>query len=337
MISTTGRSPEHRRADAGADEALLGDRRVAHAVGAELVHQAGGDLVGALEDADLLAHEEDALVARELLAQREAQRLAVGHPLGAGRLPSGVSDALMCPAPRRRPAPPRRTRCPAACARTARREPVGVHAPASASTSRLGAVVGELDRGLRRARRRARRSRRRSVVADARARAAARATRTIGSCCLALGDLVLRAVGEAGVGDRVAAVAVGDRLEHGGLALLARARRAAGRWPRCTASRSSPSTRSPCIRYARGALVQLRLGRRALDARAHAVAVVDDEEDDRQLPQRGEVQRLVPGADVHGAVAELAEHRLRACRWRTSASARPVATGSWPPTMPQPP
>ena len=37
MISTTGRSPEHRRADARADEALLGDRRVAHAVGAELL------------------------------------------------------------------------------------------------------------------------------------------------------------------------------------------------------------------------------------------------------------------------------------------------------------
>ena len=31
---------EHRRADAGADEPLLGDRRVAHAVGAELLEQA---------------------------------------------------------------------------------------------------------------------------------------------------------------------------------------------------------------------------------------------------------------------------------------------------------
>ena len=76
----------HRGADRGADEALLGDRRVAHALRAELAHQAGGDLVGALEDADLLAHHEDALVAGELLAQREAQRLAVGHPLGAGGL-----------------------------------------------------------------------------------------------------------------------------------------------------------------------------------------------------------------------------------------------------------
>ena len=47
MISTTGRSPEHRRADARADEALLGDRGVADAVWPELVEQAGGDLVGA--------------------------------------------------------------------------------------------------------------------------------------------------------------------------------------------------------------------------------------------------------------------------------------------------
>ena len=64
---------EHRGADAGADEALLGDRGVAHAVGPELVEQTGGDLVGAVEDADLLAHHEDALVARELLAQRQAR------------------------------------------------------------------------------------------------------------------------------------------------------------------------------------------------------------------------------------------------------------------------
>jgi hypothetical protein len=73
---------EHRGADPRADKALLGDRAVAHAVGPELVEQAGGDLVGAAEDADLLAHDEDALIARELLAQRQADRLAVRHDLG---------------------------------------------------------------------------------------------------------------------------------------------------------------------------------------------------------------------------------------------------------------
>src|SRR6185437_6201041 len=77
---------EHRGANAGAHEALLGDRRVAHAVGPELLEQSGGDLVGAVEDAHLLAHHEDARVALHLLAQGEAQRLAIGHDLDGKRL-----------------------------------------------------------------------------------------------------------------------------------------------------------------------------------------------------------------------------------------------------------
>ncbi len=79
-----GALAEHRGADTRADEALLGDRGVAHAVGPEFVKQARGDLVGALEDPDLLAHDEDALVAPELLAQRQAHGFAVGHDLGLG-------------------------------------------------------------------------------------------------------------------------------------------------------------------------------------------------------------------------------------------------------------
>ena len=78
MISTTGRRPSIAAPIASADEALLGDRRVADPLRAELLQQPGGDLVGALEDADLLAHQEDVLVARQLLAQRVVQRLAVG-------------------------------------------------------------------------------------------------------------------------------------------------------------------------------------------------------------------------------------------------------------------
>jgi hypothetical protein len=54
---------EHRRADAHADDRVLGDRRVADALLAELLEQAGGDLEGAVEDADVLAHQEDVLVA----------------------------------------------------------------------------------------------------------------------------------------------------------------------------------------------------------------------------------------------------------------------------------
>src|SRR5881227_118177 len=42
----------------------------------------------------------------------------------------------------------------------------------------------------------------------------------------------------------------------------------------------------------------------ALERRAHPELVVDDEEDDRELPQRDEVHRLAEGALVAGAVAE---------------------------------
>ncbi len=53
----------HRRADAHADDRVLGDRRVAHAALAELLQQAVGDLEGAAEHADVLAHQHHALVA----------------------------------------------------------------------------------------------------------------------------------------------------------------------------------------------------------------------------------------------------------------------------------
>jgi hypothetical protein len=76
----------HRRADAHADDGVLGDRRVAHALLAELLEQAGGDLEGAVEDADVLAHEHDPLVAEHLLAQRLVERLAVAEYSRAGRL-----------------------------------------------------------------------------------------------------------------------------------------------------------------------------------------------------------------------------------------------------------
>ena len=68
----------HRRAGADAGKAIFGDRRVDHALGAELVEQALGDLVGALIFGDLLAHHEDPVVGAHLLGHRVAQRLADG-------------------------------------------------------------------------------------------------------------------------------------------------------------------------------------------------------------------------------------------------------------------
>ena len=49
-------------ADRGADEPLLGDRRVDHPLLAELLEQPRGDAEGAAERADVLAEQEDAVV-----------------------------------------------------------------------------------------------------------------------------------------------------------------------------------------------------------------------------------------------------------------------------------
>src|SRR6202030_2555461 len=50
-----------------------------HAALPELLEQALGDLERAAEHADVLAHQQHALVAAHLLAQRLAQRLAIAH------------------------------------------------------------------------------------------------------------------------------------------------------------------------------------------------------------------------------------------------------------------
>ena len=63
-------------ADRGADEALLGDRRVHHALLAELLDETLRDAERAAEVADVLAEQEDALV----LAQRVAAARVPGSP-----------------------------------------------------------------------------------------------------------------------------------------------------------------------------------------------------------------------------------------------------------------
>ena len=60
----------------------------------------------------------------------------------------------------------------------------------------------------------------------------------------------------------------------------------------------------------RAALVQVGLTGGFLHGGAHAEPVVDDDEHDRQLPDRRDVQRLVPRADVGGRVAELTDDRF---------------------------
>src|ERR1019366_9480731 len=94
----------------GADEALFGDRGVAYPVRSELAEQARGDLVGPLEDTDLLPHHEDALVAQHLLAHREAERLTVGHRHESLRVHiAGVADPRRCLGRAHSPKPPAKT------------------------------------------------------------------------------------------------------------------------------------------------------------------------------------------------------------------------------------
>ena len=125
-----------------------------------------------------------------------------------------------------------------------------------------------------------------------------------------LGDLLGRAVDLARVGHRVPAEAVRGRLEQRRPALLARApQQAVGGLAH---GQQVVAVHALAVHaVGRGALPLLGLRGGHLDRRAHAVAVVDDLEDDRQVPDGGQVERLVEGADVGRALAELAEHRVR--------------------------
>ena len=85
-ISATGRMPAHRRADRGADDRLLRERRIEDALRAEPLLQPLGRLEGAAVDADVLAEDEDAFVALHLLEERLADRLEVEDLDAGGRV-----------------------------------------------------------------------------------------------------------------------------------------------------------------------------------------------------------------------------------------------------------
>jgi hypothetical protein len=75
----------HGGSHADPGEAELGDRRVHHPPGAEFLEQAAAHLVGAVVFGDFLAHEEDPVIALHLLAERLAQRVAIGDHRHAER------------------------------------------------------------------------------------------------------------------------------------------------------------------------------------------------------------------------------------------------------------
>ncbi len=79
--------PAERGADPGADKGRFGERRVADALGAELVEQALGNRIAAAVAPDILAHQKDARISQQRLADRFTDRIAVGDlasPVGHG-------------------------------------------------------------------------------------------------------------------------------------------------------------------------------------------------------------------------------------------------------------
>ena len=80
-----GAQADDRRADGGAADRGLGDRRVEHALAPERLEQALGELEGAAVVGDVLAVEDDAPVAGHLLGEGLAQRVAIrDRTVGAG-------------------------------------------------------------------------------------------------------------------------------------------------------------------------------------------------------------------------------------------------------------
>ena len=69
----------HRGANAGAGEARFRQRRIADALGAELGEQSLAHRVAAAVAADVLAHQEDLVVAAQGIADRLAHGLAIGQ------------------------------------------------------------------------------------------------------------------------------------------------------------------------------------------------------------------------------------------------------------------
>ena len=74
-----GPQPRHRRSHGGAEDGLLGDRRVDDPVGSELLEQPGGGLEDAPGPAHVLTEEHDGLVSAHLLGDAGRHRLPVGQ------------------------------------------------------------------------------------------------------------------------------------------------------------------------------------------------------------------------------------------------------------------
>ncbi len=79
MISAIGFKPGHRRAHGGAEDRLLGDRRVAHAQRPELLVKPDRRLEHAAGLGDVLAEEHHVGVARHFLGDAADHGVAIGQ------------------------------------------------------------------------------------------------------------------------------------------------------------------------------------------------------------------------------------------------------------------
>ena len=70
---------EDGRADAGADNQGLGDRRIDHAILAKRIEQALGDFEGAAQFGHVFAHDKNIFIAPHLFMQRLIDRGQIGY------------------------------------------------------------------------------------------------------------------------------------------------------------------------------------------------------------------------------------------------------------------
>ena len=141
----------------------------------------------------------------------------------------------------------------------------------------------------------------------------------------------LRRVLAAGAEGRVALPAHGLGLDEVRALAAARVRRRPGPSPRATAVTSLPSTISAAMPKPRARSAMSGRGLAELGRHADREAVVRADEDQRQLPQLGHVQRLEELALARGAVAEVDRDDLVRCRAAAPRARRRRPSGCGPP------
>ena len=264
MISAIGRRPGHRRAHRCAEDRLLRDRRVAHALRAESLEQPDRRLEHAARTADILTEEDHVRVAFHLLRDRASNRVAIGQ-FRHDEPPSDHTSRISMSSP-------------------GGGEALASTVAVSTSPSAVSSIASSAES-------------RDTVTEQARA---IQIDRVVGR---PRRDLILRLV-RARIGARVPARPIGSRLDERRAAAAARAVEtlASGEVHRVGVVAVDEDALQPVRRSAirRRALDR---GDRP-DRRVFHVQVVLADEHHRELPDGREVQRLVERADVGGAVTE---------------------------------